>query len=69
MIPNLFGILAAGLIMDSIGPNWVWYLAGILSIFSMIGFWLIHGVTKERLSKEKKPLKEQLLEYTVPSIE
>ncbi len=69
MIPNLFGVLAAGLIMDSIGPNWVWYLAGILSIFSMIGFWLIHGVTKERLSKEKKPLKEQLLEYTVPSIE
>jgi len=69
MIPNLFGVLAAGLIMDSIGPNWVWYLAGILSMLSMIGFWLIHGVTKERLSMEKKPMKEQLLEYRVPPIE
>ncbi len=69
MIPNLFGVLAAGLIMDSIGPNWVWYLAGILSLFSMIGFWLIHGVTKERLSKEKKPKKGELLEFSVPSIE
>jgi len=68
-IPNLFGVLAAGLIMEYIGPNWVWYLAGILSIFSMIGFWLLHGVTKERFSKEKKPMKEELLEVTAPSIE
>ncbi|MCK4780423.1 MAG: hypothetical protein KAT57_09565, partial [Candidatus Lokiarchaeota archaeon] len=68
-IPNLFGVLAAGLIMEYIGPNWVWYLAGILSIFSMIGFWLLHGVTKERLSKEKKSVKEELLEFTAPSIE
>ncbi|MEE9377392.1 MAG: MFS transporter [Candidatus Lokiarchaeia archaeon] len=68
-IPNLFGVLAAGLIMEYIGPNWVWYLAGILSIISMIGFWLLHGVTKERFSIEKKPMKEELLEVTAPSIE
>ena len=68
-IPNLFGILAAGLIMENIGPNWVWYLAGILSLISIIGFWLLHGVTKEHFSKEKKPMKEELLECTVPSNE
>ncbi len=68
-IPNLFGVLAAGLIMEFIGPSWVWYLAGILSLISIIGFWLLHGVTKERFSKEKKPMKEELLECTVPSIE
>ena len=68
-IPNLFGVLGAGLIMENIGPNWVWYLAGILSLISIIGFWLLHGVTKEHFSKEKKPMKEELLECTVPSIE
>ena len=68
-IPNMFGVLAAGLIMENIGPNWVWYLAGILSLISTIGFWLLHGVAKERFSKEKKPMKEELLECTVPSIE
>ncbi len=68
-IPNLFGVLAAGLIMENIGPNWVWYLAGIISLISIIGFWLLHGVTKEHFSKEEKPMKEELLECTVPSIE
>ena len=68
-IPNLFGVLVAGLIMVYIGPNWVWYIGGILSLISMIGFWLLHGVTKERFSKEKEPANEDLLEFTVSSIE
>ncbi len=69
MIPNLFGVLAAGLIMEHIGPNWVWYFAGILSLISIIGFWLLHGLTLERFSKEKQSIKEDLLEFTVPSID
>ncbi|MFW9998987.1 MAG: MDR family MFS transporter [Candidatus Hodarchaeota archaeon] len=68
-IPNLFGVLAAGLIWVSIGPNWVWYLAGILSLISTIGFWLMHGINKELLLKEEQPMEDELLEYTVPSIE
>ncbi|MFX1307620.1 MAG: MDR family MFS transporter [Promethearchaeota archaeon] len=68
-IPNLFGVLAAGLVMENLGVNWVWYFAGILSLLSMLGFWLLHGVTKERFQKEKKPEKDQILEYTIPSIE
>ena len=51
-IPSLFGIIAAGLVMEYIGPNWVWYLAGFLSLISMVGFWLLHGITKDRLSRE-----------------
>jgi len=51
-IPTLFGILAAGLVYDYIGPNWVWYFAGILSLISIIGFLILHGVTKDRLSKK-----------------
>jgi MFS family permease len=51
-IPNLFGVLAAGLVMDHLGPNWVWYLAGILCMMAIVGFWLLHGVTKNRFKKE-----------------
>jgi len=69
MIPNLFGVVVAGLIWVNIGPNWVWYLAGILSLVSTIGFWLLHGITKELFVKKEEPVKEELLEYTVPSVE
>ena len=50
-IPTLFGVYAAGLVMDNISPYLVWYLAGILSLISAIGFWLLHGPTKKRFSK------------------
>ncbi|GAH62473.1 unnamed protein product, partial [marine sediment metagenome] len=53
-IPNLFGVLIAGLIMDNIGPNWVWYIAGILSLISVVGFWSLNEVTNKRFSKEKE---------------
>ncbi len=49
-IPNLFAVLLAGLVMESIGPNWVWYFAGILSLIAAVGFWLLHGITKARFS-------------------
>jgi MFS family permease len=53
-IPNLFGVLLAGLVMENIGPNWVWYFAGILSMISVVGFLLLNGVTKKRFSEEKE---------------
>jgi MFS family permease len=61
-IPNLFAILVAGLIWENIGPNWVWYIAGILSLFAAIGFWLLHGITKARFLKEKELLVEEVQE-------
>ncbi|MFX1379411.1 MAG: MDR family MFS transporter [Promethearchaeota archaeon] len=69
MIPNTFGALGAGLIMVHIGPNWVWYLAGILSLISTIGFWLLHGITKGLFLEKEVPIEEELLEYSVSSIE
>ena len=51
-IPNLFGVILAGVVYDNLGPNWVWYFSGILCFIAMIGFWLLHGLTKSRLSKE-----------------
>ena len=61
-IPNLFGVLVAGLIMEYIGPNWVWYLAGILSLISILGFLLIHNITKERFIKQLESMNEILVE-------
>ena len=48
--------------MESIGANWVWYFAGILSIISIIGFLLLHRVTNKRFSKEIIPIDEVLVE-------
>ena len=61
-IPNLFGVIVAGLVMEFIGPNWVWYFAGILSILSIIGFSFLNGVAKKRLSEEIFPIDEVLVE-------
>jgi len=61
-IPNLFGVLVAGLIMDYIGPNWVWYIAGILSLISVVGFLSLNGVTNKRFSKKKEIVLEDVLE-------
>ncbi|MHA1486980.1 MAG: MDR family MFS transporter [Promethearchaeota archaeon] len=61
-IPSLFGVLLAGLVTVYVGPNWVWYFAGLLSLFAAVGFWLLHGVTKKRLLKEKELLVEEVQE-------
>ncbi|MFX1567273.1 MAG: MDR family MFS transporter [Promethearchaeota archaeon] len=68
-IPNLFGILLMGIVMENIGPLWVWYIAAFLSLISVLGFWLLNGVTKKRFSKEEKPLEEELIEYSISSVE
>ena len=47
-IPNTFGPLLAGLVMDNFDPQWVWYLAGILAIIAVISFGLLYMKTKHR---------------------
>jgi MFS family permease len=61
-IPSMFGVLAAGLVMEHVGPMWVWYFAGILAIVASIGFLLIHKITKRRFSIEIEPPDELLVE-------
>jgi len=62
-VPNLFGVLLAGLVLEYIGPNWVWYFAGILSFIAMIGFWLLHGISKTRFSRETIARDEDVYEF------
>ena len=61
-IPSLFGVLIASLIKVIIGPNWIWYIAGILSLITMVGFWSLNGVTKKRFSKEKETVIGDIIE-------
>ncbi|MFW9987693.1 MAG: MDR family MFS transporter [Candidatus Odinarchaeota archaeon] len=69
MIPNLFGVLVAGLVWEYIGPNWVWYFAGLLSLISIIGFLLLEKITTLRFFKEKEPINEEFTEMEITSIE
>ncbi|OQY27340.1 MAG: hypothetical protein DRH15_13790 [Deltaproteobacteria bacterium] len=54
VIPNTFGVLGAGLIMDYLDPNWVWYLAGILSAIAVIGFLGIHKTANARIAVKEE---------------
>jgi len=59
-IPNLFGVLLAGVVIATIGPNWVWYFAGILSLIAAVGFWSLNSVAKKRFSKIKEDTDHEL---------
>ena len=64
-IPTLFGVSGASFIYFFIGPNWVWYIAGLLCFVAIFGFWILNGVTKKRLDKKTDISVEQLgLELT-----
>jgi MFS family permease len=48
-IPAAVGPWAAGLIMDNLSPNLVWYACGVLGAVAVLGFFALHGRTRERL--------------------
>jgi len=50
-VPSAVGPWAAGMIMDNFNPNWVWYLAGILSSVAVAGFLGLHLQTRARFAE------------------
>jgi MFS family permease len=56
IIPSAIGPLAAGVIMDTYNPNWVWYVSGIISAVAALGFTAMHLHAGHRL--EDKPITE-----------
>ncbi|WP_369019496.1 MDR family MFS transporter [Promethearchaeum syntrophicum] len=52
-IPNLYGFILAGAIMDKYNPNWVWYGAAILSSITIVGYLLLHQKNKQRFSDNR----------------
>jgi MFS family permease len=59
LLPNMFGVLGAGLVMDYLNPNWVWYIAGILSLIAVVGFLGLSKPTAARLPAVKDDSSEQ----------
>ncbi|UCC33718.1 MAG: MFS transporter [Candidatus Bathyarchaeota archaeon] len=50
-IPFALGPLAAGLIMDSYNPNWIWYASGIVSLMAIAAYLFLHFRASERIAK------------------
>ena len=50
-IPNSAAPLLAGLVMDNLNPNWVWYASGIFSIIAIIMFLILQ--TRVHFEHEK----------------
>ncbi|MFX1326428.1 MAG: MDR family MFS transporter [Promethearchaeota archaeon] len=61
-IPNLFGVYVSGLVMDNIGPVWIWYFCIILSLVAITGFWVLNKPTKARFAEIKEQLKVSIEE-------
>ncbi len=49
-IPAIFGPAAAGMILDNLNPNLLWYLAGILCAMAALGYYALHA----RLGRQKR---------------
>jgi MFS family permease len=54
-IPSAVGPWAAGVILDTYNPNWVWYLSGCLLAFAVAGFLMLHVRLRERLTTSPVP--------------
>jgi MFS family permease len=42
-IPFAVGPLLAGLVLDTMQPDWLWYLSGLVGMLSVAGFLWLHG--------------------------
>lgn len=51
-IPQSIGPSLAGLVLDNLNPNWVWYAAGVIAIVSTIGFLALKPHTQARFSAD-----------------
>jgi MFS family permease len=54
VVPTAVGPLLAGLVMDHIGPNFVWYAGGLLAIVAALGFASLHKPATARLNQGKE---------------
>jgi MFS family permease len=54
-IPSTIGPGAAGVILDNLNPNLLWYIGGILCFVAAMGFYILHL----RLGREKRFIQEE----------
>jgi MFS family permease len=41
MVPYAIGPMLAGLVLDNLNPNWLWYAAGVLGLVAAGGFYML----------------------------
>ena len=64
MLPSTFAPMAAGLVLDNLNPNLLWYIGGALCAVSTMSFWALHmALGKQerflpKIENENKPNKE-----------
>lgn len=59
IFPSLIGNLGAGLIYDNIGPVYVWYVAGALSVIGLIGFLIVNKTSGHRLARSHEKIPDE----------
>jgi MFS family permease len=42
MIPFAIGPYLAGLVLDNLDPRWLWYIVGVVGLFTTLGFLGLH---------------------------
>jgi MFS family permease len=58
VIPFAIGPLLAGLVLDNLNPNWLWYAAGLLGIVAAAAFYLL----EQRVDKARWAVVERRLD-------
>lgn len=51
-LPATFGPGIAGLVLDNLNPNWVWYASGMLCFMAVMGFLLLNRTTRSRFNSK-----------------
>ncbi|MBN2157226.1 MAG: MFS transporter [Candidatus Lokiarchaeota archaeon] len=51
IVPNLFGVVAAGYVMDTFDSRVLWYIIFGIGLMAVFGFLLLHKLTKKRFGQ------------------
>jgi len=62
-IPSIFGPASAGLILDNMNPNLLWYVAGILCATAAFAYYMLHM----RLGHQKRFISRMVEEQPIPA--
>jgi MFS family permease len=54
-IPFAIGPWLAGLIVDNVNPNWLWYACGIVGMLSVLGYLILHRIHQPVTEAEVLP--------------
>jgi len=55
MIPFAIGPYLAGLVLDNLDPRWLWYIVGVVGLFTTLGFLGLHRKVDAPVEKENLP--------------